>query len=535
MKDIALIVAGVHGSELSGVEVAHWIRVKLERRMSQDNGKWKPYYTTVIVPEIYPKSVELGRKCLDNKAQSKDRELIKRCGVTKKGREVDWKLHPGDKTTYVIPPNRQFPPPGRPLSHLSRRKKPGPVDPDGNPVTEDANRAAMPGGVPLLPETREFLRLVEKLKPKRIASIHAQIPVNNPDYGVDAPGIFVDPRYEYAERTGQRDPLEPLISARRRPFGTDTCKFDLALDPAFPVVGLIKQMNEWIAHNAFIWNNIPADGDDAARLKDFLGRKYGIGWMETAKIEKIAGVEIVKLSSGNRYVSLKLKGNRIDLDTDDGKSGAYWAAMERGKRIMYPISVAEKTEIARAAQSFRAERKRHATSMARAQAVAKKLEQLGFKPVKKEAVSAITAQGKRDDRLALEIAKRVSKSNRRLVPGNHLQNAATGGDSPPVVHYAASVAPPPGFSLGDWGPVDVREEKDPGDRDGAPVVTVEVHGREASGAFRGDGRQLVAEDCKSSLDPKFKPGDPRVFNRQRCRDLQAYADSLIEVFLAKNV
>ena len=166
VKDIALIVAGDHGSELSGVEVAHWIRVKLERRMSQDNGKWKPYYTTVIVPEIYPKSVELGRKCLDNKAQSKDRELIKRCGVTKKGREVDWKLHPGDKTTYVIPPNRQFPPPGRPLSHLSRRKKPGPVDPDGNPVTEDANRAAMPGGVPLLPETREFLRLIEKLKPK---------------------------------------------------------------------------------------------------------------------------------------------------------------------------------------------------------------------------------------------------------------------------------------------------------------------------------------------------------------------------------
>jgi hypothetical protein len=136
-------------------------------------------------------------------------------------------------------------------------------------------------------------------------------------------------------------------------------------------------------------------------------------------------------------------------------------------------------------------------------------------------LAARSENGRRgDDPLAREIAR---KMRRDLVPGNHF------GDPPEVVHYAESAGHPDGFSLGDWAPAAVQGPV--GKRDGAPVITVEVWAYPDSGAFR-DGVQLVDEQCKAlkglaATDAKLA----RRVNPKRCKDLQAYADALIELFL----
>src|SRR5260370_40896212 len=58
--EVALVIAGIHGSELSGIEVARWLFDMLTERWNKQPSI-KPYYTTVIIPEIYPESAKLAR------------------------------------------------------------------------------------------------------------------------------------------------------------------------------------------------------------------------------------------------------------------------------------------------------------------------------------------------------------------------------------------------------------------------------------------------------------------------------------------
>src|SRR5262249_10309837 len=52
----ALVIGGVHGSELAGIEVAQRVVDDLK------SGKLpKPYYTVIVVPELYPESAALAR------------------------------------------------------------------------------------------------------------------------------------------------------------------------------------------------------------------------------------------------------------------------------------------------------------------------------------------------------------------------------------------------------------------------------------------------------------------------------------------
>src|SRR6266487_5092663 len=120
--DIALVIAGVHGSELSGIEVANWMRVKLQ------HSQVPPVFTTIIIPEVFPKQAQIGR---EYRLSKKLRD------------EFDDTDHPDVNGRYVkgsIEPNRQFPHPGKPLSSLKDRSA---------------------GGQPLLSETGELLRLIE--------------------------------------------------------------------------------------------------------------------------------------------------------------------------------------------------------------------------------------------------------------------------------------------------------------------------------------------------------------------------------------
>ena len=136
-------------------------------------------------------------------------------------------------------------------------------------------------------------------------------------------------------------------------------------------------------------------------------------------------------------------------------------------------------------------------------------------------------EGRADDALALEIAKAVSKLDATLVPGNHI------GDSPEVVHYAKEGGTPDGFSLGDWGPVDVKvTAPGPGARSGAPVFTIEVDENHESWAFL-DGVQYMDE--KGDPIPQPKRPSPRArpakFDSKRSQQLQDYAQAIIDVCL----
>jgi hypothetical protein len=53
--EVALVIAGVDGSELSGIEVANWLRVKLTK------SKAPPRYTTIIIPEMFPSQATIAR------------------------------------------------------------------------------------------------------------------------------------------------------------------------------------------------------------------------------------------------------------------------------------------------------------------------------------------------------------------------------------------------------------------------------------------------------------------------------------------
>ena len=86
------------------------------------------------------------------------------------------------------------------------------------------------------------------------------------------------------------------------------------------------------------------------------------------------------------------------------------------------------------------------------------------------------------------MAEEAKKGGAR-VPGSHL-----GGPGAPVVHYADSVKPPKGRSLGNWGP-----EHD------ITVITVEVAHYYDSEAFGKDPARMA--------------------------ELQSHADALSKVFL----
>jgi len=190
--EVALVIAGLHGSELSAIEVAHWLRVRLE------GGAVIPFYTTILIPEVYPKQAEIARRWrIKNKFTNEDDE-------DNNGRFVSV-----DKKS--VDPNRQFPKPGEPLSSLKDKTA---------------------GGMPLLPETRELLRIIEMAKPTRLASLHAyKFPTRQKaTKGSDAPGIFVDPRYDWDDEALAVFPDKPKLGK----FNANAMKFDESIDPNFP-------------------------------------------------------------------------------------------------------------------------------------------------------------------------------------------------------------------------------------------------------------------------------------------------------------
>jgi hypothetical protein len=135
----ALVIGGVHGSELSAIEVAH----ALIRQLAAGDSI---YYNVIVIPSLFPDNAAIARQ------QMKDIGSPKNVG----------------RYSFIgaPDPNRQMPTPGTTITDEEH--------------TDHAGRKVEW-------ENMLLLRLINELKPQRIASLHA---IRNKEYA----GFFADPR-----------------------------------------------------------------------------------------------------------------------------------------------------------------------------------------------------------------------------------------------------------------------------------------------------------------------------------------------------
>jgi hypothetical protein len=138
----ALIIGGVHGSELSSIEVAKAL-------LSQLNDSTRLYYNVIVIPSLFPDNAETARKF---PSQIGD---VKNIGRYSYAGAVD--------------PNRQMPSPGRPFD-------------------EDVERDH--AGRKIEYENTLLLDLIDQYRPQRIVNLHA---IRDTQHA----GVFADPRTDH--------------------------------------------------------------------------------------------------------------------------------------------------------------------------------------------------------------------------------------------------------------------------------------------------------------------------------------------------
>lgn len=134
----ALVIGGVHGSELSSVDVA-------KRLITQLSKGEKPYYCVIVIPSVFPDNAAIAAACQHDR-------VAKNTGRYTHAEAID--------------PNRQLPSLGAPF------RLDNPVDAYGREVEK---------------ENRLLFQLIQAYQPGRIVSLHAI-----KDYG--KAGIYADPR-----------------------------------------------------------------------------------------------------------------------------------------------------------------------------------------------------------------------------------------------------------------------------------------------------------------------------------------------------
>lgn len=160
ISDVALVIAGVHGSELSGVEVAETLIKRLSAK-----GAPKPYYSVVIVPQLFPDNVDAKRVWEASQAKAAKQLTLSEYKKARDmagdpGRDTKDRRHGATDET-----NRQFPELGKPFDPSN------PVDAKERPIER---------------ENILLLSLIDRFKPVRIAALHAKKALK------DA-GIYADP------------------------------------------------------------------------------------------------------------------------------------------------------------------------------------------------------------------------------------------------------------------------------------------------------------------------------------------------------
>lgn len=136
----ALVIGGVHGSELSSIEVAQALVEKLSAREE------KTYYSVIVIPSLFPDNAAMAMKVPEQAGS-----------VLNIGRYTH---------ENAVDPNRQMPSPGKDYSDES--------------FADHLHRT-------IESENQLLLQLIRIYKPERIANVHA---IRNINYG----GIYADPR-----------------------------------------------------------------------------------------------------------------------------------------------------------------------------------------------------------------------------------------------------------------------------------------------------------------------------------------------------
>ena len=135
----ALIIGGMHGSELAAVEVAENLITQLQKAQN------KPYFSVMILPRLFPDNVAQGEQAMvEGKPPTEDIGRI---------------------TDGQADPNRQFPKAG--------------TDFDENKPFDSENRE-------IERENQILLKIIQTFQPSRIANLHSIHKANNA-------GIYADP------------------------------------------------------------------------------------------------------------------------------------------------------------------------------------------------------------------------------------------------------------------------------------------------------------------------------------------------------
>jgi hypothetical protein len=138
----ALIIGGMHGSELSSIEVAK----ELQRQMIESNSS---FYNVIIIPSLFP----------DNAEAAKQNPLMIG-GVENIGRY---------SYRGAVDPNRQMPTPG---------------------LAFDEEHGIDHAGRKIETENALLLELIDEYRPQRIVNLHAIRTITNA-------GVFADPRTDH--------------------------------------------------------------------------------------------------------------------------------------------------------------------------------------------------------------------------------------------------------------------------------------------------------------------------------------------------
>lgn len=85
----------------------------------------------------------------------------------------------------------------------------------------------------------------------------------------------------------------------------------------------------------FSWDKIP--GNDNEKLIEFLIRKFGVYWVKIAEIEKIDNDKTIRLTTGKRFLSLKLNYEeaKVSIEIDDGRTEEFVMKTENNKLNIY--------------------------------------------------------------------------------------------------------------------------------------------------------------------------------------------------------
>ncbi len=187
LKEVALVFAGVHGTEQEGVAVATQLLDRL--KVAAAKGRL-PAYTTVVIKQL----VGDGRHPTD------DPTWTHKAAGNPSRRYVLVGTKP-------VEPNRNFPRPGATYQQVARITE----NNNTQPELFDEKGKALAGKLVvgrMIDETRILIQLIEQMRPVRAVSIHAH---RLPGARGDGPGIFVDPRggFDPSDRAktvfGQRD------------------------------------------------------------------------------------------------------------------------------------------------------------------------------------------------------------------------------------------------------------------------------------------------------------------------------------------